>query len=100
MATAATARQNQNQNAPSPKKIWISLPKELSGLQSEVGPFLQDVTLYLTLNQDVYENDNKKIVFVFTLSFMNSGPAQAWKEFFITQKTDANGTMNLGTYSR
>ena len=29
---------------------------------------------------------------------MNSGPAQAWKESFITQKTDANGNMNLGTW--
>ena len=29
---------------------------------------------------------------------MNSGPAQAWKESFITQKTDANGVMNLGIW--
>ena len=93
---AAVARQNQNQNAPNHKEIRINLPKEFSGLQSEAGPFLQDVTLYLTLNQEVYNNDNKKIVFA--LSFMNSSPAQAWKEFFITQKTDANGNMNLRTW--
>ena len=42
----------------------------------------------------MYNDDNKKIIFA--LSFMNSGPAQAWKESFITQKTDANGNMNLG----
>ena len=72
---AATARQNQNHDALNPKEIRINLPKEFSGLQSEAGPFLQDVTLYLTLNQEVYNNDNKKIIFA--LSFMNSGPAQA-----------------------
>ena len=96
MATAAAARQNTNQNVQNSKEIRINLPKEFSGLQSEAGPFLQDVTLYLTLNQEVYNNDNKKIVFA--LSFMNSGPAQAWKESFTTQKTDANGNMNLGTW--
>ena len=95
MATAA-ARQNQNQNVLNPKEIRINLLKEFSGLQSEAGPFLQDVTLYLTLNQEVYNNDNKKIIFA--LSFMNSGPAQAWKESFITQKTNVNGNMNLGTW--
>ena len=94
MAAAAVTRQNQNiQN---PKEIRINLPKEFSRLQSKAGPFLQDVTLYLTLNQEVYNNDNKKIVFA--LSFMNSSQAQAWKESFITQKTDANGNMNLGTW--
>ena len=70
---AAVERQNQNQKVPNPKEIRINLPKEFSGLQSEAGPFLQDVTLYLTLNQEVYNNDNKKIIF--TLSFMNSSPA-------------------------
>ena len=35
MATAAAARQDQNQNAPSPKKMQINLPKEFSGLQSD-----------------------------------------------------------------
>ena len=29
---------------------------------------------------------------------MNSGPTQAWKESFITQKTNANGNMNLRTW--
>ena len=96
MAAAAATRQNQNQNVQNPKEIRINLPKEFSGLQSKAGPFLQDITLYLILNQEVYNDDNKKIVFA--LSFMNSGPAQAWKESFITQKTDANGNMNLGTW--
>ena len=29
---------------------------------------------------------------------MNSSPAQAWKESFITQKTNANKNINLGTW--
>ena len=53
MATATAARQNQN--VLNPKEIRINLPKEFSGLQSEAGPFLQDVTLYLTLNREVYD---------------------------------------------
>ena len=95
MAAAAT-RQNQNQNIQNPKEIRINLLKEFSGFQSQAGPFLQDVTLYLSLNQEVYNDDNKKIIFA--LSFMNSGPAQVWKESFITQKTNANGSINLGTW--
>ena len=71
MVTAAAARQNQNQNVPNPKEIRINAE-----------PFFQDVILYLILNQEIYNDDNKKIVFA--LPFMNSGPAQAWKESFIT----------------
>ena len=58
----ATATTRKNQNIPNPKEIRINLPKEFSGSQSEAGPFLQDVTLYLTLNQEIYNNDLEGIL--------------------------------------
>ena len=45
----------------------------------------------------MYDDNNKKIIFA--LSFMNSSSAQAWKELFIAQKTNANGVMTLQTWA-
>ena len=55
---------------------------------------MQDVDLYLKLNSDIYNNDNKKIVF--TLSFLSDGPAKIWKESFLTEKLK-DRTYKLGT---
>jgi len=98
--TAATASPRPNPQplpAISSKEIRINFPKEFSGAQHETTSFLQDISLYLTLNHDVYDDDNKKIVFA--LSFMNKGSAQAWKESFIIEKTNRNGTISFGTWN-
>ena len=49
-------------------EIKLNLPKAFTGKQTKLNKFIQDVTLYLAINQEVYNNDEKKIAFL--LSYM------------------------------
>ena len=49
------------------------------------------------MNEDVYNNDDKKIAFI--LSHMTKGPALTWAATFHENSVDTTGTMTLGTYS-
>ena len=64
------------------KEVKLNPPKAFSGKRTELKRFLQDTQVYLTINKEIYDNDDKKIAFV--LSFMNEGDASAWKEEFIS----------------
>ena len=66
------------------KEIQVNLPKEFTGEQNDLMLFLQDIDLCLKLNSKIYNNDDKKIVFM--LSFLTDGPAKIWKESFLTEK--------------
>ena len=68
------------------KEVKLNPPKPFSGKRTELKRFLQDTQVYLTINQGIYDNDDKKIAFV--LSFMNEGDAGAWKEEFISRMLD------------
>ena len=48
--------------------------------------FIQDVTLYLAVNQEVYNNNEEKIAFL--LLYMTEGDAMSWKKEFLAQKID------------
>ena len=50
------------------------------GNRDDLKIFIQDCTLYMTLNGAIYDTDKKKIIFM--LSYMKEGTAQAWKEAF------------------
>ena len=64
-----------------PIELKINPPKPFSGKRDEFDKFLQDVTLYLELNDKFYNSDKKKIAY--TLSFMNDGDAAAdWMRCF------------------
>ena len=52
-------------------EIKLNPPKAFISKQTELNKFIQDVTLYITVNQEVYNNDKKKIAFL--LSFMTEG---------------------------
>jgi len=45
------------------KELRINLPKPFTGNCSNLQRFIQDCAVYLKINQDVYNNDNKKIAF-------------------------------------
>ena len=79
-----------------PKELRINLPKEYHGERDKTFQFLQDTSLYLALNEEIYNSDKKKIAFC--LSFMNGGPAQQWKEAFITEK-NKEGVFEPGSYA-
>src|SRR5882757_8818416 len=78
------------------REIRIHAPKPFTGDRNDVTRFLQDVELYLLLNDPIYDQDAKKIAFV--LSYMNEGPALAWKEAFLEEKL-TTGSFIPGTYA-
>src|ERR1700678_1032554 len=63
------------------KELRINPPTHFTGNRNDLDNFIQDCTLYLTLNRAVYETDEKKIIFM--LSYMTEGTARAWKEAFV-----------------
>ena len=77
------------------------MPKPFTGKRTELKRFLQDALVYLLVNKEIYDNDQKKVAFV--LSFMTEGAAGFWKEDFLTRVfEDAdknNAEPNLGTFS-
>src|ERR1700678_3098261 len=63
------------------KELRINPPTNFMGNRDDLDNFIQDCTLYLTLNRAVYETDEKQIIFI--LSYMTEGTARAWKEAFV-----------------
>jgi hypothetical protein len=55
-----------------------------TGKQNEFILFMQDVYVYLKVNQHTYDNDDKKISFI--LSYLTGGDAAIWKQQFIQSK--------------
>ena len=63
------------------KELRINPPTNFTGNRDDLDNFVQDCTLYLTLNKTVYETDEKQIIFM--LSYMTERTAHAWKEAFV-----------------
>src|SRR6202789_4603935 len=63
------------------KELRINPPTHFSGDRDDLDNFIQDCTLYLTLDRAVYKTDEKRIIFM--LSYMTEGTARAWKEAFV-----------------
>ena len=55
------------------KKTELNPPKIFTGKRTDLQRFLQDTFVFLTINKDHYNNDDKKIAFV--MSFMTEGDA-------------------------
>ena len=70
-------------NEPKPIELKINPTKPFSRERDEFDKFLQDVTLHLKLNDEIYNNDKKKIAYI--LSFMNDGDTAAWKSQYLTE---------------
>ena len=67
--------------APTIKKTELNPPRIFTGKRTDLQRFLQDTFVFLTINKEHYNNDNKKIAFI--MSFMTDGDAALWKEEFI-----------------
>ena len=79
------------------KEIQIAYPKTFNGKPKNLRKFLQDVTLYLQINEGTYDTDEKKIGFVLSLL---DGDALVWKEQFLNrQRAPFDQGFMLGTYS-
>ena len=56
-------------------ELKLNPPTAFTGKRSELDSFLQDVTLHLAVNEDVYNTDNKRIAYA--LSFMKESDAKS-----------------------
>src|SRR5271168_54704 len=81
-------------NSNETKELRINPPTHFTGNRDDLDNFIQDCTLYLTLNRAVYETDEKKIIFM--LLYMTEGTARAWKEAFVRDVIDTQ-TNDFGS---
>jgi hypothetical protein len=105
-AAAAVAQGGQ---APAGKELRLNAPTPFSGDRSKLKNFLQSCNLYLLVNADAYDSDDKKIAYA--LSNLIGGEAEIWKQQFIVKcEEDARVwnaanvgqpqcTIMLGTYT-
>jgi len=70
------------------KELRINLPKPFNGNRSNLNCFIQDCAVYLKINRNVYNDDDKKIAFM--LSLLDSGEPAMWKEQFIKSAMDGD----------
>jgi hypothetical protein len=83
------------------EKIKLNPPTPFTGKQNDFVLFMQDIYIYLKVNQYTYDNDDKKISFI--LSYLTGGDTAIWKQQFIQMKIEEHekeGTEELswGTY--
>ena len=87
-------------NSKSAAEVKLNPPKVFSGKRTKLNKFLQDVLIFLTVNKEVYNNDEKKITYL--LSFMTEGDVVSWKEEFLAHKIEEakekNTDLKLGTF--
>jgi hypothetical protein len=74
--------------APKPNKMKIRLPSNFNGDCTKTREFILDCSMYLNINDAIYNTDKKKILFA--LSYMRGGTAGPWKDAFYTAKHTAN----------
>jgi len=70
------------------KELHINLPKPFNGNRSNLNRFIQDCAVYLKINRNVYDDDDKKIAFM--LSLLDSREPAMWKEQFIKSTMDGD----------
>jgi hypothetical protein len=68
------------------ENVKLNPPKPFTGKWSDFILFMQDVFVYLKVNQSIYDNDKKKISFI--LSYLAEGDMAVWKQQFIQTKIE------------
>ena len=86
----------------SAKEARMGVPTPFSGKRGELKKFLMTCKMHLQANQAIYDNDEKKVVFV--LSFMTEGDAATWREQWLddldAKSKSANKTdMDFRTFA-
>jgi len=57
------------------KEVKMNMPTPFTGDRKKLEEFLIETDMYLTMNEDTYNNDNRPIIFA--LSFMKDGTAES-----------------------
>src|SRR5271168_1324471 len=86
-------------NSNKTKELRINPPTNFTENRDDLENFLQDCTLYLTLDRAIYKTDEKQIIFM--LSYMTEGTARAWKEAFVRNviNSQANNFRSLKQFT-
>ena len=68
------------------------------GKRTDLQHFIQEMFIFLTINKEHYNTNDKKIVFV--MLFMNDGDASIWKQEFISRimKDDQGDDISFKMY--
>ena len=84
---------------PTIKKTELNPPKVFTGKRTDLQRFLQDTFIFLTINKEHYNTNDKKIAFV--MSFMTDRDAALWKQEFISKvirdSVTAGNEITFGT---
>ena len=80
------------------KKTELNPPKPFMGKRTDLQRFIQETFIFLTINKEHYNTNDKKIAFV--MSFMNDGDASIWKQEFIFRimKDSRGDDISFRTY--
>ena len=71
---------------PLTKKLCLGTPEDYDGKEVTFQAWIRSVELYLLVNEEIYNTDQKKIAFVF--SFMKKGSALGWATTFTSDAID------------
>ena len=78
----------------------MSPPKAFTGKRTDYRRFMQEIIIWITVNKDMYKDDEARIAF--TLSFMKEGDAGAWKDEFVSRALknadDRGDDLSFGTW--
>ena len=85
---AAPQTAGQQQVIASTKDLKFVKQKPFSRKSQDLKDFLNECELYLSIKNDIYDTDAKKIAYA--LSLFKSGDAELWKKQYITQNIDNN----------
>ena len=61
---------------PKPQELKLGQPSTFDGNPKKARAWINNTQLYLLVNKDVYDHDDKKIAFA--ISFMKEGAAGLW----------------------
>ena len=81
------------------KEIGINKPTPFTGDRKKIGTFVQESKVYLMINKEIYNTDDKKITFM--LSYMTDKEALQWKELYLEALTNqTTGNIVFPTYAK
>ena len=74
--STSTVALTTTQTAPKPQELKLGQPSIFDGNPKKARAWINNTQLYLLVNKDVYNHNDKKIAFA--LSFMKEGAAELW----------------------
>ena len=80
--------------APSAKELCLRTPEDYDGKEVTFQAWIRSIELYLLVNEEIYNTNQKKIAFI--LSFMKKGSALGWAIIFTS---DAIDNKKFGTFA-